>query len=1093
MSRWTWAGAALTLLVVLRVALWGVPSAVDGALEQAAAREARAQEAGYVLATPAERDALLREAEAAGQPPPKVLVRFRTEGQVLSMANRGRLAWAGGVLVLLVASLFAQGRSRGEGLAAWALAPAVAVATGIGMVVHWGYADPLHSADALFPGPGYGAGVALGCLLAAAVWVGPMVARLDPAPLLVRARWLLGGGALLVMLLLGLFGREVNGARIALWGVQPIELAKLAFVLFAGVEMGRRLPQLRWQRTWWKRFNVPRPRLLAGVLAVQAVLFVLLFLVNDLGPTLILSLAFLALYYVTTHRLVEIGLGALALGLLLGAMALLAPDLLPDTVRTRIAMLVDPWTNGLPGGDQVARAFWAMGAGALRGQGPGHAAVGLLPAGHTDLVLAHLGEVGGFVGMAAWLVAFFALLLQGLHIGARNRTPERGLVAIAVCALLLAQFVVIFGGTMGLLPLTGVVVPMLSFGKTSAVVFLAAVGLLGALAWDGRRRAELDELRELEVAGMRLSRVTLLVGLAALVIAFRHTALAFRVNNQPVLTVQGDGTVVLKTDPRVLALAARIPRGEIRDREGRPIAGTDARGRRTWPLGSAMGTLLGPIRGVHLPDWALEGRFDPILRGIGLAEQALSVHFERLPPSPGDDGAPRTRILLVSHADHVVPEEKQEALARMSPGGRWGWTRLARRDYREVVRLLRMRPEAREEALQEIIDRIDERSVTLSVDARLQQVAAHALEEVVGDRFPAGAAVVIDVDTGQVLARAQVPDFDPAHPEEVIRGVRENDPVILGSYGPWVDKTGRLGHYQAGSVFKLYTALAWAAVQDRDRDLEVDGSRCRATSEQTFRCTEIDQGLPFFKLPEWRRGIHDAHRTPDGPAVDLARAIQVSCNVTFAQIGLLLGPEPLVALREAGVAVDEGVDWDPGPAGSFRLASTAYGQGAARFNVLEAARLVAAIGSGGTYRRCPDDMRLDAECAETEVVSDARRLEPILAGMARVIDAGTARSFKELEGVRVYAKTGTATDPGRSDEAPYGFEPGSRNLRPHSWFVALAEAAEGEAPCDPERRGRLAVAVVIPRGGYGSGPALQVTRRILAGARELGYLGGGAP
>ena len=104
-----------------------------------------------------------------------------------------------------------------------------------------------------------------------------------------------------------------------------------------------------------------------------------------------------------------------------------------------------------------------------------------------------LGAVGGF----AWLSCLGVAITDGLRVAARNRTPERALMAAGLGILLVAQAATILGGTFGLLPLTGVVVPFLSYGKTGMVTFLAVVALLARLGEDGEARAATDELREL--------------------------------------------------------------------------------------------------------------------------------------------------------------------------------------------------------------------------------------------------------------------------------------------------------------------------------------------------------------------------------------------------------------------------------------------------------------------------------------------------------------------------------------------------------------------------------------------------------------------
>jgi cell division protein FtsI/penicillin-binding protein 2 len=212
--------------------------------------------------------------------------------------------------------------------------------------------------------------------------------------------------------------------------------------------------------------------------------------------------------------------------------------------------------------------------------------------------------------------------------------------------------------------------------------------------------------------------------------------------------------------------------------------------------------------------------------------------------------------------------------------------------------------------------------------------------------------------------------------------------------------------------------------------------------------------------------------------------------VFFAQLGLRLGPEPLVALREAGASVGYtgSRPFEPGVPGSRRLGLTSFGQGAMVMNVMQAARLVAAIGGGGRYRRCPPTMELAAACPEVALLEDPAPLAPILAGMRQVMTRGTGRSLVAPAGVRVYGKTGTADARGFPGEEPFEIVPGQR-AAPHSWFVALAEP-ESNPACAPQAGGRIAVAVAVPRAGAGAAVAGPIAMEIIAVLRESGYLDG---
>ena len=131
-------------------------------------------------------------------------------------------------------------------------------------------------------------------------------------------------------------------------------------------------------------------------------------------------------------------------------------------------------------------------------------------------------------------------------------------------------------------------------------------------------------------------------------------------------------------------------------------------------------------------------------------------------------------------------------------------------------------------------------------------------------------------------------------------------------------------------------------------------------------------------------------------------------------------------------------------------------------------------------------MELAARCTESSLISDPAALRPVLEGMRRVMTSGTAARLTPPSGVRVYGKTGTADVRGFAGEEPFGIARAAP-AEPHSWFVAFAEPVT-EAELAPAARGRLALAVVIPRGGAGASAAGPLAMEILAAARDLGYL-----
>ncbi|MFN7145975.1 MAG: penicillin-binding transpeptidase domain-containing protein, partial [Myxococcota bacterium] len=518
-----------------------------------------------------------------------------------------------------------------------------------------------------------------------------------------------------------------------------------------------------------------------------------------------------------------------------------------------------------------------------------------------------------------------------------------------------------------------------------------------------------------------------------------------------------------------------------------------------------------PDGGLLRAKWSVERQQDERLRGYPNKADGPAIWLG----PPAEAGGREELLLAVPSAGNEHPDERVRAEKRWrdrhpdhdgaAPIRR---VALAAPDLSSLLPLARMPLAERAAAVAELSDDIEPRSVTLTLDARLQAALAPAVKAAAA-RSSVGAAalVVLDPVTGEVLARVQWPDYDPAGTEWRKKRLA-GDPKFMGIYGAWSDKTGAHGIWQAGSVFKILSAVA--AVKAGKVETPVDLGRikgigipadqaattatCPASATPRYACDKLHDGRPSFTLPGWGKPIHDHG---DGGArgdLDLVQAIAKSSNVWFGQLALELGPEPYRALREAGVEFgNPGLDTERdgdftglGSAGSRRLAQTGFGQGAGSWNVTQAARLVGAVANGGTYRRCPPDLVLGAECAATSLVDTPSALAPILSGMQGVMRSGTGAKLSKVPGVRIYGKTGTADAPGTRDEAPWRIKPAQTTL-PHSWFVAVAEP-DGLPACEVDAAGRYVVAAVVPHGGFGASAAGPLAIQAVRALRDTGYL-----
>ncbi|HEV8253267.1 MAG TPA: FtsW/RodA/SpoVE family cell cycle protein [Vicinamibacteria bacterium] len=1004
---------------------------------------------------------------------------IRTVSEVHAAALQATLKFLGGIAALAVGRFVSLRRGHSN-VDAPLLLPAAAAAAALGFGLQLGYGDPIHRS--FWPGPDFAQGFLIASMLGALILVLPR----DPSEVFGVLQPLLPPLMAATFVALSIWGEGTEFApdtKINLFGIQPVELVKLIFVIFLAQYFGRRAAKLRHQRDRLFGMEFPRYRLLVPALLIFVLLFTAFILVKDLGPTLILSIVFLTLFYIATRA----GGWVIAALLMVAGLVTLAARV-PAIARSpkvvlRMQMWLDPWYNGLPFGDQGAYGRWAIAAGHLTGQGFGFAPPAALPAGHTDLAIAHLAEELGFVGHLLYILLLAAIAGQGLWVAAWNRTAERVFLAAGLAILLMSQWAVIFSGTTGVLPLTGVISPYIAYGKTSMIVFILLAAMLARLAESGRAREQTTELAEVRYGVMGAMAASFILLAGGIVVALLEgVVFSSDISTRGVVTLlekkpgETSDHVAHNHDPRLESIARRIGRGDILDRNGVKIAGTSPDNRREYPLRDAIGTLLGPPEAVILrPAWNLERQLDPRLRGYPEYEDGPAVWMA------GPENGTSERMLFVVTSQQEKREDRDRAESMKQPGEDVRLLALPSPDFHPLLPILRMGGPAREKAIEKLVADRTNRTAYVSLDARLQTAVSGVLKSW-AKKGKAAAAVIMEVDTGKILARVQWPDFDPGSPAFQSR---LHDPAFfadkkwIGAYGPWPDKTGLFGIYQGGSAAKLYTSLVAAR-----EGVLTTGPGCLVTDGPHFACVSRDAQGPFFIKPGWYKAIHDFPEDSPHGHPDFIRGLAVSCNVYFGQLGLQLGPDAYKRLLADGVEIGWG-SYEPGKAGSRELAETAFGQNAALMNVSQSARMVGTIASGGIYRKCPASLERDAPCEQKQILKDPSLAAPILSGMAQVMVAGTGIGLKPPPGVRVYGKTGTADAFGTKEEQPFGVVVGEWGT-PHSWFESISEP-DSLPSCNPTNPGRIAMAVVIPRSGQGARFAGPASMEILAAMTQLGY------
>ncbi|WP_219470597.1 putative lipid II flippase FtsW [Nonomuraea rhizosphaerae] len=251
--------------------------------------------------------------------------------------------------------------------------------------------------------------------------------------------------------------------------VQPSEPAKLGLALWGADLLARRARQGRIE---WRQMLIP---LMPGT----AILAVMVMLGRDLGTTLVLFMIFLSLLWVVGAPIKLFG-GILSLAVLA---ALIMIKVEPYRMA-RIGAFLDPWADAQGAGYQAVQGQIAMGSGGWFGLGLGssRAKWSWLPHGESDFIFAILGEELGLMGTLI-VVALFGLLgYAGLRVAARVKDAFVRLTAAAIVAWVVGQAVVNMGAVLGVLPITGIPLPLVSYGGSALLPTLAALGMLLSFA-----------------------------------------------------------------------------------------------------------------------------------------------------------------------------------------------------------------------------------------------------------------------------------------------------------------------------------------------------------------------------------------------------------------------------------------------------------------------------------------------------------------------------------------------------------------------------------------------------------------------------------
>lgn len=281
---------------------------------------------------------------------------------------------------------------------------------------------------------------------------------------------------LLIMVKIPGVGRRVNGADrwigLGPLSVQPSEVIKLAMVLV----MSHTLAIDPYKIKSFRKGLLP-------VLGLLGLIAGLIMLQPDLGTTLAVAGTTFFMLIAAGARVSHLmALGGTGLALVVAAIAA-APYRM-----NRIVAFLDPWADPQGKGYQTIQALLALGPGGLFGLGLGQSKQKFLylPENHTDFIFAMIGEELGFVGATLVILLFFLFAWRGFRVAMGAPDAFTGFLAVGLTAMVIIQAMINMGVVSGVLPVTGITLPFLSYGGTSLVFTLLGVGVLLNISRDSR-------------------------------------------------------------------------------------------------------------------------------------------------------------------------------------------------------------------------------------------------------------------------------------------------------------------------------------------------------------------------------------------------------------------------------------------------------------------------------------------------------------------------------------------------------------------------------------------------------------------------------
>ncbi|MFH1292419.1 MAG: rod shape-determining protein RodA [bacterium] len=279
--------------------------------------------------------------------------------------------------------------------------------------------------------------------------------------------------SIVILMLVLFFGQTIRGTRswFSLMGFsfQPVELAKAGLILILAYSISH----------FGRRFD--RPLFFYGTGFISFLSVALVIIQPDLGSAILLCMIWFGLMLVVGARRLHI-LTTILLVIFVSVFGWFF--FLKDYQKERLAVFVDPGRDPLGSGYNLTQSMIAVGAGKLGGRGLGFGSqsqLHFLPEAQTDFIFAVIGEELGFAGVSSMLILFAVIFWRLIVIIKNSKDDFVAITAAGILILFVVQFFTNIGANIGLLPITGVTLPFVSYGGSSLIVSLLLIGILQSM------------------------------------------------------------------------------------------------------------------------------------------------------------------------------------------------------------------------------------------------------------------------------------------------------------------------------------------------------------------------------------------------------------------------------------------------------------------------------------------------------------------------------------------------------------------------------------------------------------------------------------